>query len=99
MSYKIFVDSSKRTSNSNSSTDFHVQFTGNFPEVQYAELHWEMIPLSTYTISSTNNTIYFKETLQTSQLPYLLVTILVTPWQLQLRVLLTALVEATTPTL
>jgi hypothetical protein len=61
MSFTLFIDSAKRTANSTSSTDFHIQFTGNFPEIHFAELLWAAIPLSTFTISSTNNTIYFNE--------------------------------------
>jgi hypothetical protein len=59
--FKIFIDSAKRTANSSSSTDFHLHFPVNFPEVQYAELHFAAIPLSTFTVTNTNNTIYFNE--------------------------------------
>jgi hypothetical protein len=60
-SYTLFVDSSKWTADSTSSTNFQIQFPGNFPEITQAELKFLMLPLSTYTISAGNNVLYFYE--------------------------------------
>jgi hypothetical protein len=59
--YKLYIDSSKRTSDSISSTNFQVNFPGNFPEILMAELKFLMIPLSTYTIDINNNLLSFTE--------------------------------------
>jgi hypothetical protein len=59
--FKIFIDSAKRTSASASSTDFHVHFTGNFPQIDFAELHWTQIPLANFTVPKTGNVINFNE--------------------------------------
>src|SRR5690349_8696148 len=59
--FNLIIDSSKRISSSTSSTNFVLNFPGNFPEIQYARFNWVQVPLSTYTISTSNQTITFSE--------------------------------------
>jgi hypothetical protein len=52
---EVFIDSSRRKSNSVSSTNFEYDLGRCFNNIKKAVLHWCVIPITIYNITSSNN--------------------------------------------
>lgn len=57
----LLINSGQRQTDSSSSTDFYVRFSQHVANVRKVKLDWVQIPLAIYQITSSNNTIYFRE--------------------------------------